>query len=144
MMKQQVAIITLGITDIARSKRFYVEGFGWTPTYESHDTVLYQMNGFILSTWLQDALEEDMQHFDLERKAAITLAHNASSAEEVQPLIEHLSSSGGKILRNASSPSHGGVRGYITDPDGHAWEIIWNSAWQTDNQGWVSFKPPIL
>jgi len=27
-MQQQIAVVTLGIDDIARSRRFYVEGFG--------------------------------------------------------------------------------------------------------------------
>ena len=34
-MQQQVSVITLGVADLARSKRFYAEGFGWTPVFEN-------------------------------------------------------------------------------------------------------------
>ena len=27
-MQQQISVITLGVADLARSKRFYVDGFG--------------------------------------------------------------------------------------------------------------------
>ncbi len=49
-MQQQISVITLGIADIARSKRFYVEGFGWTPVFETPEIVFYQMNGLMLGT----------------------------------------------------------------------------------------------
>jgi uncharacterized protein len=60
-MQQQISVITLGIDDIARSKRFYGEGFGWTPVFETPEIVFYQMNGLMLGTWLDSALEADMQ-----------------------------------------------------------------------------------
>ena len=56
-MQQQISVITLGIADIARSKRFYVDGFGWTPVFENPEIVFYQMNGLMLGTWLSAALE---------------------------------------------------------------------------------------
>ena len=33
---------------------------------------------------------------------------------------------GGTVLREADAPPHGGLRGYVADPDGHIWEIAWN------------------
>jgi catechol-2,3-dioxygenase len=30
-MQQQISVITLGIADLPRSRRFYTEGFGWSP-----------------------------------------------------------------------------------------------------------------
>lgn len=140
-MKQQIALITLGISDLNRSKRFYIDGFGWTPLFEDNETILYQMNGFVLGTWLQNALENDMIRYNLARESAFTLAHNILQVEEVQSLLERLKKAGGNILRNADKPPHGGLRGYIADPDGHAWEILWNSVWKVDDRGWVTFTP---
>ena len=42
-MQQQISVITLGIENLARSRRFYVEGFGWTPVFENEQIVFYQM-----------------------------------------------------------------------------------------------------
>jgi uncharacterized protein len=36
-MQQQLSVITLGVSDLARSKRFYAEGFGWTPVFENNE-----------------------------------------------------------------------------------------------------------
>lgn len=52
-MQQQMSVITLGVSDLARSKRFYGNGFGWTPIFENSELAFYQMNGFVLRTWLQ-------------------------------------------------------------------------------------------
>lgn len=138
-MQQQLSVITLGIGDLARSKRFYADGFGWTPVFENEEIAFYQMNGFILGTWLQAALEEDMRRTGLARPGAFALAHNVASADAVQPLIDRLVAAGGKLLRAGDAPPHGGFRGYVADPDDHAWEIAWNPAWAIDERGLVTF-----
>ena len=53
-----VAIIA---SDYARSRRFYVNGFGWKPVFENEEIIFYQMNGLVLGTWLKARLEDDMQ-----------------------------------------------------------------------------------
>jgi uncharacterized glyoxalase superfamily protein PhnB len=53
--------------------------------------------------------------------------------------IVRLEAAGGDITRPADAPPHRGYRGYVTDPDGHAWEIAWNPAWSIDEQGHVTF-----
>ena len=139
-MQQQISVITLGIADLARSRRFYVEGFGWTPVFENAEIVFYQMNGFVLGTWLTKALEDDMMR-PLARPGAFALAHNVGTAEEVQAALDRLSRYGGRILRPADAPPHGGLRGYVADPDDHAWEIAWNPAWPISPEGYVRFAP---
>ena len=134
-MQQQISIITLAIEDISKSKQFYINGFGWQPIYQTNDTLFYQMNGFILSTWLKKELEQDIKQSILLSKEGITLAYFVSSSIEVQKLIDHLSRYGGTILRNADSPEHGGVRGYIADPDCHIWEIVWNPDFIINEKG---------
>jgi len=139
-MKQSIAVITLGVADIARSRRFYGEGFGWTPVFDNPEIVFYQMNGFVLGTFLKSALEEDMNLTDLPvGPGAYALAHNVPNKEDVEPIMDALVSAGGTLLRKANAPVHGGFRGYIADPDGHAWEIAWNPAWPIDENGHVTF-----
>jgi len=138
-MQQQISVITLGIEDLARSRRFYAEGFGWSPVFESDEIIFYQMNGLVLGTWLTSALEGDMRREGLARPGAFALAHNLGSAAEVDAAIERLAGAGGRILRSGDAPPHGGYRGYIADPDDHAWEIAWNPAWPIDAEGHVRF-----
>lgn len=138
-MQQQVAVITLGVADLARSRRFYGEGFGWSPAFENKEIIFYQMNGFVLGTWLKAPLELDMQRRCNSASAPIALAHNVSSEAEVQPLLDQLVAHGGLQLRPGDAPPHGGFRGYVQDPDGHAWEIAWNPAWPISPEGYVKF-----
>ena len=138
-MQQQISVITLGIADVARSRRFYQDGFGWKPIFENDEVTFYQMNGLMLGTWLTPKLEEDMKRSGLERAGAFALAHNVMSEDAVQPLLEKLVAAGGKLLRAGDAPEHGGFRGYVADPDDHAWEIAWNPAWKIDQQGLVTF-----
>lgn len=138
-MQQQISVITLGIIDLERSRRFYTEGFGWSPVFENNEIVFYQMNGFVLGTWLKHALEQDLNLRDLRRPGAFSLAHNVARQEDVVPTIARLESAGGRIVRQASKPAHGGFRGHVADPDDHTWEIAWNPAWTIDARGFVSF-----
>ncbi|MBL8770090.1 MAG: VOC family protein [Phenylobacterium sp.] len=138
-MQQQISVITLGVVDLARARRFYADGFGWTPVFESDEIVFFQMNGLMLGLWLQPGLEADMQRSGLSRPGAYALAHNVGAQAEVQPLVDRLAGAGGTVLRQADAPPHGGFRGYVADPDDHAWEIAWNPAWPIDAEGRVTF-----
>jgi catechol 2,3-dioxygenase-like lactoylglutathione lyase family enzyme len=138
-MQQQISVITLGVVDLARSRRFYAEGFGWAPVFENQEIAFYQMNGLMLGTWLQSQLEDDMRRPGLVRPGAFALAHNVPGQADVQPLIDRLAAAGGKVLRSGDAPIHGGFRGYVADPDDHAWEIAWNPSWKIDANGAVTF-----
>jgi predicted lactoylglutathione lyase len=138
-MQQQISVVTLGVRDLQASKRFYAEGFGWAPVFDNGEIAFYQMNGFVLGTWLRHELDADVQRTSASGYGAVTLAHNVGSADEVTQLIERLISSGGALLRAPDAPPHGGFRGYAADPDGHAWEIAWNPAWRIDQHGHVTF-----
>lgn len=138
-MQRQISVITLGIAALAPSRRFYTEGFGWTPVFENDEIVFYQMNGLVLGTWLQSALEADIGRGGLTRPGAFALAHNVGSAAEVEAAIAGLVAAGGTLLRAGDAPPHGGFRGYVTDPDDHIWEIAWNPDWPIDAEGRVRF-----
>jgi uncharacterized protein len=138
-MQQQISVVTLGVTDLGRSRRFYADGFGWNPVFENAEIIFYQMNGLMLGTWLLSALEDDMQRPGLHRSGALALAHNVATQVDVRTAIERLAEAGGTILREADAPPHGGFRGYVADPDGHACEIAWNPAWAIDDRGLVTF-----
>ena len=138
-MQQQISLITLGVADLARSRRFHGEGFGWTPVFETPEIVVYQMNGMVLGLWPTSDLEADMQRPGLVRPGAFALAHNVAAKEDVQPVLDRLAAAGGRILRPADEPPHGGFRGYAADPDDHAWEIAWTPSWHIAEYGRITF-----
>lgn len=137
-MAQQLSLITLAIHDVGRSQHFYGEGFGWTPVYASPEILFFQMNGVVLGLWLASAFSADLQRPD-GHSNGFAIAHNVDSPREVDELVERLADHGGHVLRPPAEPPHGGRRGYVGDPDGHAWEIAWNPAWSIDAEGRVRF-----
>ncbi|MGN6820958.1 MAG: VOC family protein [Sphingomonas sp.] len=139
MVQQQISVVTLGVDDLARSKRFYGEGFGWKPVFESDEIAFFQMNGLMLGLWLKSKLTADMKQEADGNFHAFALAHNVSREEDVAPLIARLADHGGAVLREADAPPHGGFRGYVADPDNHVWEIAHNPAWPVDEEGHVTF-----
>ncbi len=138
-MQQQISVITIGVLDLDRSKRFYTEGFGWTPVFENEEIVFYQMNGFVLGTFKLSSLEQDMGRAGLKSPGAFSLAHNVAVREDVDAVMDQLLLAGGSMLRKADAPPHGGFRGYVADPDDHAWEVAWNPFWPIDENGLVTF-----
>ena len=139
MVQQQISVVTLGVDDLVRSRRFYGEGFGWTPVFESDEILFFQMNGLMLGLWLKPRLLDDMQQDAESGFHAFSLAHNVGHAEDVAPLIDRLAAQGGTVLRAPDAPPHGGFRGYVADPDRHVWEIAHNPAWPIDDDGHVTF-----
>src|SRR5262245_38353585 len=103
-MQQQISVVTLGIADRERSKRFYVEGFGWKPVLENPEIVFYQMNGLMLGTWLVAALQADQQRELVSGAGRFSLAHNVATRDDVQPVLDRLARFGGKMLRAADAP----------------------------------------
>jgi len=59
----------------------------------------------------------------------------------VEPQLARLCRAGGRLLRSADAPAHGGYRGYVADSDDHAWKIAWNPAWPISPEGCVAFRP---
>jgi len=138
-MPPSVSLLTLGVSDVQRSVRFYGEGFGWTPVYEAEQIAFFQMNGFVLALYARDALAEDSGQAGPGTPGAFSIAHNVPRPDAVAPTMTRLLGAGAVLLREASEPPHGGLRGYVADPDGHIWEIAWHPAFEISPEGHVRF-----
>ena len=126
-MDPRISLITLGVADIARSRRFY-EGLGWKASGPGNDSVVFfQLGGLILSLYGQDALARDAQlPAAADGFGGVTLAYNGRTRAEVDAAMALAASIGGKILKPAHDVFWGGYIGYFADPDGHVWEVAWN------------------
>lgn len=139
MTQPYVSIVTLACGDAARSRRFYAEGFGWQAVFEADEIAFYQLNGLLLGLYRTADFAGDMAVDAVAPSGGFALAHNVRSEDEVAVLIDRLLANGGTIVRPADAPPHGGLRGYVADPDGHAWEIAWNPAFPIDAEGNLTF-----
>ncbi len=127
-MEQRLSLVTLGVADLARSRRFYEEGLGWRASGASAESVVFfQLGGVALALWGREALAEDAR---LPGPGSgfgdIALAHNVRTREEVDTVLARAQAAGGRILKPAEDAVWGGYTGYFADPGGHLWEVAWN------------------
>jgi uncharacterized protein len=141
IMEQRISLITLGVRDLAVSKKFYVDGLGWKPGFEDKDIVFFQVGGSVFSIFRREDLAADFQADAASfGQAAFALAYNTRAKSEVEPLIEKAVSAGAKLLKAPREAVWGGYSGYFADPDGFAWEVAWNPHWRIAPDGSVSMQ----
>jgi catechol 2,3-dioxygenase-like lactoylglutathione lyase family enzyme len=139
-MEQRVSLVTLGVSDLARSRAFY-EALGWqTGAKPDDDVVFFQTGGSILALWGRAELAEDSGVTDGGGWGGITLAHNVRSPAEVDELIEQARAAGGEIPRAGAETFWGGYSGVFLDPDGHPWEVAHNPFWTLAEDGSISLS----
>lgn len=140
-MKPRFDVITLGAASLEASLAFYRDGLGW-PTdgivgTEFHDDltgadgaiVFFQLdNGIQVALYQLDDLAKDAQ---LPPGPAgsprFSLIHQVGSREEVDRTIDEAVAAGGRLTAPPHMRPFGFYSGYVQDPDGHLWEIGWNS-----------------
>ena len=138
-MEQRLSLITLGVADLARSRRFYEDGLGWTKGNPHDEVAFYQLNGLVLALWARAELAEDARVDDTGATfGGMTLAFNTRSRDEVDEVLAEVEAAGGTILKPAEEQPWGGYSGYFADPDGHPWEVAHNSDWPVDADGRTS------
>lgn len=136
MTPQRVTLITLGVTDLERSKAFY-GALGWTPTSEMPgQVVFYQINGMVLGFFGLEPLAHDQGRPDAKLgTGAMTLAQNFTTDADVDAAYARAIKSGATALKAPEKVFWGGYSGYYADPDGHVWEVAQNPFWTLSDDG---------
>ena len=136
-MKQRVNVITLGVADLSRARRFY-EALGWvTGAGADDDVVFFQAGEMVVALWDRARLAEDSCVEDKGGWGGVTLAVNVGSPGEVDALAEEARAAGARIGREPAETFWGGYSSLIVDPDGHPWEIAHNPHWTVTEDGGV-------
>ncbi len=134
-MEQRLSVVTLGVADLERSRRFY-EALGWKRGNKHDEVVFFQLKGMVLSLWSRASLAADANlRDDGGGFAGIVLAYNARSREDVDAVLAEAERAGARILKPAGDAFWGGYYGHFADPDGHPWEVAWNPEWEITDDG---------
>ncbi len=147
-MQQRLSLVTLGVSDLAKSRAFYENGLGWKPsqTASTDDVVFFQMGGMVLALYPKHLLAEDA-NLDAPDKngsagfGGITLAYNADSKAAVNDVLALAEKAGAKILKPAQDVFWGGYSGYFADPDDYLWEVAWNPHFELRADGSLVLPP---
>jgi len=135
-MEQRLSIVTLGVSDLARSREFY-ERLGWRRSQASSDgIVFFQAGGMALALYPRHELAQDA-NIDANGDGfrGFSLALNARNREEVDAVLAEAKDVGAKILKPAQEAFWGGYSGYFADPDGFLWEVAWNPFFPISEDG---------
>jgi uncharacterized protein len=136
-MRQRVSVITLGVRDLERARRFY-EALGWqTGAQPQDDVVFFQAGEMVLALWDRAKLAQDSCVEDSGGWGGVTLALNLGSPQEVDAATEQARAAGARIGREPAETFWGGYSSVIVDPDGHPWEIAHNPHWTLTPEGAV-------
>jgi catechol 2,3-dioxygenase-like lactoylglutathione lyase family enzyme len=135
-MEPRLTLVTLGVADVARSRRFY-EALGFRASAASQESVtFFDAGGVVLALYGRAALAEDAQVADSEPGfSGVTLAHNTRSEAEVDQVLREAVAAGGRLKKPGQKVFWGGYAGYFADPDGHLWEVAFNPFSPLDAQG---------
>jgi catechol 2,3-dioxygenase-like lactoylglutathione lyase family enzyme len=134
-MDQRLSLVTLGVRDLARARRFY-EDLGWrSDTGPELDVVFFQAGCMVVALWGRDQLAEDTAVEDTGGWGGVTLAHNVRSPAEVDEVIETARAAGARIAREPAETFWGGYSAVFVDPDGHPWEVAHNPRWTITEEG---------
>ncbi|EWT07173.1 glyoxalase [Intrasporangium chromatireducens Q5-1] len=135
-MEQRISLITLGVSDLGGTRRFYEEGLGWERGNAHDDVAFYQLPGMVLALWDREALAADAGvALEPTGFAGITIAYNTRSRDEVDEVLRRFAAAGGTVTKPAVEAEWGGYSGYGADPDGHLWEVAWNPGWTVTDDG---------
>ena len=138
-MEPRITLLTLGVTDLARSVAFYRDGLGWPTSYKSGDEVaFFALQGTKLGLYGLEDLCADISPETRPSSGGfggVAIAHNVRTKQEVAAVLAEAERAGGKIVKYARDVFWGGHSGYFSDPDGHHWEIAWNPVMPLDERG---------
>lgn len=128
-MPLQMTTIMIGVSDIARSRRFYGEGLGCTIAQDHPNFVSFTLGdgSSSLALYQWDAAAEDA---GVSSEGAgfrgVSFHYIVSSRETVDEVIGRARAAGGSVVKEAAGAQWGGYSGYFADPDGHLWKVASN------------------
>jgi uncharacterized protein len=136
-VEQRISLVTLGVDDLARARRFYAR-LGWHGQ-QVEDTVFFQAGGIGIVLWGRGELAEDAGITDDGGSfGGVALAHNVRSADEVDEVVAAAAAAGATVTRAPAATFYSGYAGCFTDLDGHVWEIAHNPGFPLADDGSIT------
>lgn len=126
-MDQRLNLVILVVSDLAASRRFYVDGLGWSTSLEAPDEVVMIRVGdkVVLSLWSEAHAINEVGPMNSGGTPPVILAYNTTSPAEVDEVLATAQAAGAQV-KPAVKRDWGGYTGYFTDPDGFSWEVAHN------------------
>jgi catechol 2,3-dioxygenase-like lactoylglutathione lyase family enzyme len=124
-MSPQIDVITLGVSDPARARRFYERGLGRPVRREAGDALSVatgsQASVIAVRPW-EDVAADAGVSASSSGFRAFTLSCIFDTAQDVDAVLESTSRHGGTVSKPPKNALWG-YSAYVTDPDGYLWKV---------------------
>lgn len=95
-------MITLGVRDLSRARRFYEEGLGWHRDAGQDDIAMYQSGGMVFALYEWPKLAEDAGvSAEGSGFRGVTLAYGGRSKDEVRSVLDEARAAGATVFVEA-------------------------------------------
>jgi catechol 2,3-dioxygenase-like lactoylglutathione lyase family enzyme len=122
----QVTAIMLGVSDLARAKKFYGDGLGCTIDKDYPGFVSLSLgdgsSSLVLYEWDAAAQDAGVPPAGSGFRG-VSFHYIVSSRDTVDQVIADAVAAGGAVVKEAAAAQWGGYYGYFSDPDGHLWKV---------------------
>lgn len=133
----RISFVTLGAVDVAALRRFYL-AWGWTEgPGGTADFAQFLLENTRFALYRRDLLQAeaapDLPDSGPASWSGMALAVNVGSREAVDAAFAAAVRAGARAVAEPTSREWGGWSGYVSDPEGHRWEIAWLPGHETDD-----------
>lgn len=139
-MEPTISAITLGVRDVDRSRRFYVDGLGFRLVLELPGEIAFVQcaPGQVLALW--NVLSMPSEYGDVGhgvQAPPMSLGHNCDGPERVRELYAAALAAGARSVSAPEERQWGGVSACVADPDDFRWDFVFNPNFRVDADGTV-------
>ena len=125
---QHLFAVTVGVNDVARQRAFY-EAWGWQASpISSAEYAAFDLGGAMVSFFPRRSLGEEAapgEAVPADGWNGTTLAVNVPEKDAVDQVWTAAVEAGAKGVASPVDRPWGGRSGYVADPEGIRWEILW-------------------
>lgn len=125
-MPLQANVIMLGVQDVERAKKFYVDGLGCEVTQEFPGFVRCGMGAgssdLALYEWEAAARDAGVPA-EGSGFRGVSFHFLTDSREAVDETMRTAEAHGATVVKAAVAAKWGGYDGWFSDPDGHLWKV---------------------
>ena len=86
-MEQRLSLVTLGVDDLARARRFYETGLGWAPAAVHEGVTFYQLPGIAFALWDRAEMAAEVPVPAGNGFGGVTIAVNQRSEADVDAAL---------------------------------------------------------
>lgn len=126
-MPAAISCVTIPVDDLQKSLAFYRDGLGLTPEETDEDNAVFDLDGVYLTLLDRSGFNAYVEPIGLRSaargNAGMIISYFADSKGEVDAFLAKAQKAGARVSPAAEDDE--GYSGYFTDPDGHAWEVLY-------------------